>query len=217
MGWDKMDLPIGHEMLVQFEGEKARFKSAYYGQKPEEFLIIQMPGIPGIREKLMNGGRLVIRYLVGGRVFGFKAYAVGQVVRPCPLIFLSYPHSVESLNLRQSERVNTFLDAKGTIDDVSVDGVILDLSSGGCMLMVSRSTGVTWPSVEPGQILHLEFALSKDETPLTLLSQIISARKDLDRIRLGIKFLLDPERDEPTIRMLVTYIDNISNFLRGEI
>jgi hypothetical protein len=216
MGWDKMDLPIGHEMLVQFEGEKARFKSSYYGQKPEEFLIVQMPGIPGIREKLLNGNGLVVRYLVGGRVYGFKSHPVGNVVRPCPLIFLTYPQSIESLNLRQSERVNTFLDATGTIDDVSMDGVILDLSVGGCMLMVHRTTGISWPSLEPGQIVRLEFALGKDEPPVSVLSQTISARKDLDRIRLGIKFLLDPDKDGSTIKRLETYIENIAGFLRGD-
>ncbi len=219
MGWDRMDLPIGHEMLVQFEGEKARFKSSYYGQKPEEFLIIQMPGIPGIREKLLNGSGLVIRYLVGGRVYGFKAHSMGHVVRPCPLIFLSFPQSVESLNLRQSERVNTFLDAQGTIDDVTMHGVILDLSAGGCMLLVNRTTGTSWPSLEPGQIIHLEFSLGKNEESITILSQTISARKDPDRIRLGIKFLLKPEKeaDAAIIKKLETYIQNISGFLRGEL
>lgn len=216
MGWKKMELPIGHEMLVQFEGEKARFKSTYYGQKPEEFLIIQMPGIPGIREKLLNGGRLVIRYLVGGRVYGFKAHSQGHVVRPCPLIFLSYPQSVESLNLRKSERVNTFLDAKGSIDGVIMDGVILDLSAGGCMLLVHRTTGIAWPSLDPGQIVHLEFSLGKDQEPTTILSQVISMRKDPERIRLGIKFILDAEKDKATIKALTTYIDNISDFLRGD-
>ncbi|TVM17347.1 hypothetical protein DPQ33_09190 [Oceanidesulfovibrio indonesiensis] len=218
MGWDKMDLPIGHEMLVQFEGEKARFKSAYYGQKPEEFLIIQMPGIPGIREKLLNGSGLVIRYFVSGRVYGFKAHSMGHVVRPCPLIFLSYPHSVESLNLRQNERVNTFLDAQGTIDDVTMQGVILDLSAGGCMLMVNRSTGVSWPNLDPGQIIHLEFALGKNEEPLRILSQTISARKDPERIRLGIKFILNTEKeaDAAAVKKLEKYIGTISGFLRGE-
>ncbi len=215
MSVDTLDLPIGHELMLQLSGEEARFRSAYYGQKPNEFLIVQMPGIPGVREKLAVSAAAVIRFLVSGKVYGFKTDTCGAVYKPCPLIFLRYPDKVESINLRKSERVTTFLEATGTIDNQVMSGIIVDLSAGGCLFLVNRSTGLSWPTIEPGHVFILEFALSKEDAPFVFPAQVINVRKEVERLRIGAKFLLNEEKDQDVTARLSEYIKNIADFMRG--
>lgn len=208
-----LDIPIGLELLVQFSGEQARLKSQYLGMRTGEFLIVLMPGAPGIREKLALGGDMIVRFMIAGVVYGFKSSILGHVLKPCPMIFMSHPTVIETLNLRKSERVSVFLDAKGRIGGDVLLGMIVDLSSGGCRYTVQRSSGLTWPTMELGDKLVLETLVS-GSAPVFLTAELVSLKKDLDQIQLGLKFLYGDADAESKTR-IEEYIHNIQSFMKG--
>ena len=215
MAWN-LDLPIGLTLQVQLKNERSRFKSQYLGMKPDEFLIIQMPGIPSVREAIMlRNVTLVVRFLIRGRVFGFESSVIGHVLKPSPMFFTTFPTSIESMNLRSTERVETFIEAEGVIQDQIVRGVILDLSAGGCRYTIDRSTGTRWPTMEPGDILRLRFDLGPNQGRVALDAEIVNAHTQVDKIRMGLKFLF--EEDDFDLREAIDrYVKNISTFVHGQ-
>jgi len=216
LAWS-LDIPIGLPLQAQIINENMRFKSVYYGMKPGEFLVVQMPGIPGIREKLLSQASLVVRFVIAGKVYGFKSSVLSHVTRPCPLIFITFPHSIETINLRSTERVDTFLAARGKMGDDALDGVILDLSAGGCRYVVNRTTGLAWPNIELGMNLTLAFTLDNGDGQheLQLDSEVVMAKKEVDKFNLGLRFSYTDENVKLK-QTVQAYIDHMQRFMRGQ-
>lgn len=211
MTWDTQ-IPIGQELVMQFQGEDNRFRSAYFGCKPDSFLIVQMPGIPGIREKVVAGGNLVVRYMSRGMVYGFYAYPLNHVLRPCPLIFLSFPQTIEKVNLRKTERVETFIEAKAIYEDNIMEGLIIDLSEGGCGYTASRTSGLSWPAIEPGNILMLDFILGHEQERHVVETDVVTFRKEIDSLHLGLRFRYTQE--SPAREAVKRYVATLAQFLK---
>lgn len=217
MAWN-LDMPIGLDLIAQIKGtgeEKVRFRSRYLGMKPGEFLILQMPAVPSIRERLASRCSLVVRFMSSGTVFGFEAAVISHTMRPVPLFFLTFPETIESLNLRQAERVDTFIEAEGVMGEHVIKGAILDISAGGCRMTVDRSTGTHWPDVEPGDEVLLTFKLPSNGETLHLGAQIINAKKDVDTIDLGLKFAQD-EYHKPVRDKISEYVEHVAAYLKGK-
>ncbi len=210
MAWN-LDIPIGMAVQVQVSTEETRFRSVYLGMKQGEFLIIQMPGLPGIRDKLINRCNLIVRFMIAGRVYGFEATVLGHVLRPAPLIFISYPELIEVINLRSAERVDTFVEAKGEIGEDRVQGIILDISENGCCFSIVRSTGMGWPNVDPGTRMQLTFQLSNVQTPLTVNAEIAASKKEIEKITVGLKFVWNGQ-DAGFRAQIKEYIDMVVHF-----
>ncbi len=209
-----LNLPIGHTLQGQLTADKARFKCPYLGMKRDEFLIAQMPGVPGFRDKIAQSPGLFIRFMLAGTIFGFETRVVSLAVRPYPLLFFAYPRKVETVNLRKTRRVDTFIEALSDMGEGVFPGAILDLSLGGCLFSMDRAKIIRAPLIVPGQVVTLQFSLDEPEIKLLLNAEIINSRMDMDTIQVGLKFLFTPG-DKPLARKIVAYIDNIQGFLGG--
>ena len=214
LAWN-LDMPIGLELIAQIKGsDGVRFRSRYLGMKPGDFLILQMPGVPSIREKLISRCNLVVRFMSSGTVCGFESLVMSHTLKPCPLVFVAFPETIESLNLRTAERVDTFIEAEGVIGDQIVRGAILDLSAGGCRMTVDRSTGTRWPDIEPGEEMLLSFRLPNENRMLTVNAQIVMAKKEVDAIALGLKFAQD-ERHAAVRGQLADFVEHVAAYMKG--
>ncbi|THB63451.1 MAG: flagellar brake protein [Desulfovibrio sp.] len=215
LAWN-LDMPIGLDLIAQVKGtDNVRFRSRYLGMKAGEFLIMQMPGVPSIREKLVSHCNLVVRFMSSGTVFGFESSVQATTMRPSPMMFIAFPDTIESLNLRQAERVDTFINAEGTIGEQIVRGAILDISAGGCRYTIDRSTGTRWPDTEPGTQILLSFTLPSTEIHLHVNGEIINAKKDIDTIILGVKFILD-EYHEDVKQQITDFVRNTIVYMKGK-
>jgi len=206
------ELFIGQELIMQFSSDPNRFRSQYFGCKPDAFVIVQMPGIPGIREKVVAGSSLVVRYMSRGTVYGFVSQPLTHVLRPCPMIFLSYPHAVEMVNLRKTERVDTFIEAQVIVDAYALSGLIVDLSEGGCGYTANRATCVGWPTLDSGRIVYLEFSLAQQERHL-IEAEVVSFKKDIDTLRMGLRFRYS--EDSPVRQAVQRYISTLNQFMKN--
>lgn len=198
---------------MQFQGDANRFRSAYFGCKPDSFLMVQMPAIPGVRDKVVSGNSMVVRYISRGKVFGFLAHPLNHVLRPCPIIFLTYPTSIEVVNLRKTERVETFIEAKAVYLDHVLEGIIVDLSEGGCGYTASRSSGLAWPPLEPGMPVILDFVLGQNQERHVVDCEIVSFKKEIDTLRMGLRFQLG--EDSPARLAVRRHVSTLTQFLRG--
>ena len=210
-------ISVGAGIQVQIKGMESRFKSRYFGMKPDEFVIIQMPGVPSLKEKILSGCHMVVRFIHSGTIYGFEARVIGYALKPAPILFLSFPASVEAINLRNSQRIDTFLEVDGTINDNEIRGVIVDLSYGGCRFAVDRASGTRQIRVEPGDLVHIELRLSDKEKPFGVVGEAINAIVEANRIDVGLKFLFEDgdEADASASFKIKSYVDNVIAFLDG--
>ncbi len=170
-----------------------RFKCRYLGMKPDHFLILQMPGTPGLREKLISRCNLIFRFLISGKIYGFHSTVLGHTLRPAPLLFVSFPNSFETLNLRKSERIDTFIECEAEINDQIVRGVMLDLSIEGCRISIEHLSSSHSQLIKPENIVQLHMALEASLPAIEITGKVVTIKTDNESSEAGIQFL--PEQN----------------------
>lgn len=151
-----MDAKIGTSVLLETYGIKERIKCKLVGWVREEFVVLKAPLSAGIRSRVTDGSHLAVRYLHQGKLIGFRAEYIDFIARPYPLLFVSYPLLFEVHALRGKRRVDcsflTTLAAKGG----TYQGVILDISDGGCRFSFETEQGM--PSLSIGDSVEGYFS-----------------------------------------------------------
>ncbi|MBI4081839.1 MAG: PilZ domain-containing protein [Candidatus Lambdaproteobacteria bacterium] len=121
------------------------------------------------------GDRIIVRMLIDDQAVGFQT-TVKEIVRsPVHLYFLEYPEQVLAINLRKSERIKVFLPAEvradkaGEREVLMLKTVVVNLSSGGCMISSKRN-------VEPKSDIAISFSLPGDKFVFTLTACVLDSK-----------------------------------------
>ncbi len=129
----QMNLEIGTLLMIETQGVANPVKGVFVGMVPGQYLIVQSPSAPVLADQLREGGRLVVRYLFSGVVYGFKTSVKMLLnVEGQRLLFITYPLIVEEHNLRRYNRIEFHLPATIRIGNLEYQGDILDISLAGC-------------------------------------------------------------------------------------
>lgn len=211
-GWN-LSIAAGDMCSLQFAGDFGRYKCQHLGMKPGKYILIELPTITDLEEKVERGTRVTLRYVHSDTVYGFITTVVAAITEPYPILFIDYPEHVESLNLRAYERVDTYLKAQARLGDAELPGAILDLSIGGCRFTIERGDDINWPDIEPGRRLNLDFHLTGETESFDIPGRIISARMDMNSIHLGIEF---DKNHQDVLAKVRDYVDGIISYLGGE-
>ena len=200
----ELDLHIrqGSTILINFPEQETPIKTQILGFSKDEFLLIRFPYIPGIRDKIQVGRGVVIRYLYEGTIFGFQAYILNSVTKPVPLLFLDYPGSVEVYDLRQYKRIQCQLPARVYIKDEELEGMILDLSHGGCKVYMQDLRASTIKEIQIDEYIALKFFTYPDMQEVQLMGYVKNKSLDKNNITLGLKFETSEEALSPVARFL---------------
>jgi PilZ domain len=105
---------------------------------------------------LTAGDEVVVRMAVGSEVLGFRTRVLEASAAGTALFMLAIPEKVEALSLRKSERLSLFVPAevqfshgKSGSPDVAdlalLQGMMVNLSRGGCCLSTKRPLSVEQP------------------------------------------------------------------------
>jgi c-di-GMP-binding flagellar brake protein YcgR len=116
------------------DGVECRLRSSLVGIKPKKYLILDTPHLMGIETKIYAGNKIAIIFLSQGVIYGFKTTILNSIRDPSRLMFITYPEVIECHELRDHQRVQCYMPAIVKFDgDMSqCEGVILDISCGGC-------------------------------------------------------------------------------------
>ena len=189
-----LNISLGTPMQIQLGGMDGPFKSSLVGIVREKFVMIQLPMITGILNKLHDGNRVTARYLYSGSIYGFHSTVLAYITKPAPLLFLNYPRIVEILDLRECKRVDCFFPADAKIQEGEYKGLILDISTGGCKLSLDISGNIQIPHMEVGESINLSFRLIGSSEPQTVLGKVRTISRDQGKVVVGIQFdALDSE------------------------
>jgi len=204
---DSRTLRIGIGTTLQFQmGEKSwQFKATavLVGMVPGEYLIIRVPPVPGILNRLSNGDPVIVRYLFEGNLYGFNSSILTHIYKPALIMFLCYPEVVETLNLRKAQRVQCCFPVMLKKDGQEFKAVILDISLGGSRVGLDMD-GINSLSFEIDQTICLSFHLSGIAAQEQVINGTVkNFRKDEQHCEMGIQF----DRENEVV------LNNIKDFL----
>jgi len=190
-----MGLTIGSYVHVALEGIGS-CRGLFVGMEQGQYLLVKLPMLAGIGNKLYKKNHIIIRYVHGGNIYGFRSTLIGLIRESIRLVIFAYPKMVESINLRKEERFICILPASmhfaGDLEERDgLAGFISDLSSGGCSFEISLPVNADFPELKIGALVRLSFSLHDVSPEIVVEAESRTIHKDKSRVRLGLKFRID--------------------------
>jgi c-di-GMP-binding flagellar brake protein YcgR len=188
-----LPIQIGTALQLDIPGMPERIHSEFKGMEPGHYFIAAMPEFHGSTDVavfLRNGNSIVVRYLHEGSVFGFEAEIMGTIFKPVRLVFLRYPEAIQDFNLRAHSRIDCFVPATITVNEIPLEGAVVDMSRGGCRFRMFDPN----PEIEEtlqahsGSEVGLHIRYPSDTSPLPLKCTLRRWRRTTDTITAGLVY-----------------------------
>jgi len=205
-----LDVKIGGPLIMHFPTLGKKYEGTVVGLEPFTYLIVQARLPQDVLAHLAGGtAGMVVQHVVSGVVFGFRTDLLNRIANPAPLLFLSFPDSVNRIVLRKNERLQVALPGtlNGKYGEQKV--MITDLTSTGCKLTakVEMKTPLRTAQVGDRLVLQCEMGCS-----LPLMSPIELRRVTPEKalLHIGAQFVdMSPE----AVEQLEGYIGGLQQFL----
>jgi len=204
----RVNVELGTQLVLQFEGNETRFKSSLVGLEPGDYLIVRMPHMINFAH-ICSNPQIIVRYVRSGTVYGFQSQLAGYITKPFKLLFLSYPTLVSSHNLRKQQRVECFIPVIISVENKEFKGAVLDISGGGCLLNCPASAEGAFPKIQIDDEVKFSFQLPGLNQPLMVTGKARNITQESDRTTVGLQF--DPTEVE-TRKHIESYIENMTQF-----
>ena len=205
----RLSLDVGMRMALDLDPDtdssSGRIASDLVGMVHFEYLIVRLPWVPGLRSRLVGGASATVRFVHEGELCGFQTQILTHVAKPALLIFLQYPEVIEKMALRQHKRLQCALPAQFHSRRGDAQGVIGDLSRGGCRLAFDARGQLDLRQTVVGDTLVVRISLSADGLPLAVTCTVRSVEAEPNRMLLGISFT---EADNEFWTSLDTFLTN---------
>lgn len=202
-------LPIqsGKKLFVEFGSLGGQLQCTCVGLVDNTHIIIRPPvGHSASLVNLSENVSVVVKYLDGGRIFGFKSTIEHVLLRPYLLLFIAHPFSAEELDLRKDIRCPCFIPMNCGLPESGAEmyGFIVDINRFGCRFVATRFVG------EIGEIAYdspitLNFSMNSIEI-LGLGCRIRTICKDQKTGVFGVKF----EDSDPQAELVIE--DYVTNY-----
>lgn len=203
-----LNIELATELLLQFKGIKGFFPSYLIGIKPDVFLIIKTPTIIAVEDLLDKGTHLVVRYTNLGDVYRFKTEVIGTNLKPFKVTYLAYPDLVEKIEFRETQRVHCFFPATLEYDNMTVKGMITDISLGGCKFRTDAVERVEGLMVKKEGPVTIQFPLLGQEGNRVFEGKIKKVEFDAN-FALGIGFLA---MDDQSREVISSYVKSAGEY-----
>lgn len=200
----------GTRLVLDAAGLGKRIPTRYIGQDRGRCFIVHMPPSathPDVYDHTYTGNTVVVRYIKDGNVWGFVTAVQGRIAKPQRLLFLDFPTSVESHNLRQRHRVECSFPASVWLRGELMDTVITDISTGGCRISLTGSDH----AVDINDEVGIESAIFLATGPGNLLTGCVRRiSRSAAGTDIGIRFADVPEH---VMEHIDAYVERVSELL----
>jgi len=187
-GGNRLSIELGSVLNLQFSNEATRHMFSLIGMDIDEILIVKPKAFPQVRHLIDTGVSVVVRYLSNGKVFGFRSRILGKVDKPLPMVFLSYPDHLETINLRQKERIYCYLPAQLVTAQATLPGMVVDLSEGGCRWVAKNPLLPKEIHLAVNEPIQITFPLPGKCGVLKLQAVIRVVNQEPGSIQIGMAF-----------------------------
>lgn len=208
-----MKLDVGIKFLLEFAAMPDKITTSLVGFEKDGYFILKVPPVAGLRGRLREGNKVVARFLHQGTIVSFRTEIVAVLTKPATLLFLAYPYGFETHLVRRHKRVNCFFPATASIDGWGVQGLIMDISAGGCRLTVDEADLQNIATPTLGAPLSITFHMLDRSVRYALDGTIVNLTPEDRKLSVGVSF---SDQDEMTARvrtMLQEYLEEIKDAL----
>lgn len=203
----RLNMNLGAALQIEIQGLDAKIKTKLIGMETWEYLIIKAPvGYAGIRSKMVEGNKVVVRYVQEGNVYGFEAFILAVINKPTSLLVIDYPSAVVEKTLRKSERKDCYINCMIEIDAKETEGALVDISTTGCRCIAPNINPVDKQVPQIGDSISLVFDSPAEDWQMVLEGSIANTTEYHAAARLGIKFGEGIEDKLQHIEKLIAYI-----------
>ena len=199
----------GMQLQLRFSGFAESYKTTLAGMERGRYLICSAPSLPGLWTVLNAPDQTTVRYLHDGVVYGFKCTLLTALAKPFQLLVLSYPDKIETVNLRQHQRVPCLIPAKAKTGQTHWDGALLDLSLSGCCFVWDMPREAQ-DTVSSGDEMEISYRMPGSPGEQVARINVTSVRKYGSRVTVGGSFVgLDGAASEE----IRTYLETAQKLL----
>lgn len=184
----KLTVGIGDDVMIKHPQLEGKYRTTLVGMHAFEFLILKIPSTPGLKKKFSRGSTVVSRYLHRGVVYGFNSSVLSVASEPCPLLFIAYPQSCETLSLRNDERIYCLVPCKVYTENDGYEGYIVDLGVGGCRINFVETGTEDLIGLTPGSDVYVDFMLCGHEELFVVKGFLRHFLAGTGKYSLGIEF-----------------------------
>jgi len=177
----------GMQLQLRFSGFAESYKTTLVGMERGRYLICSAPYVPGIWAVLNGPDQTTIRYLCEGVVYGFKCTLLTVLEKPFRLLVLSYPEKIETVNLRQHQRVPCLIPATARMGEAAYNGALLDLSESGCCFVCDASEDKE-KTISSGNELDISYHMPGSPGDHVVKIKVTSVRRQGSRVTVGGSF-----------------------------
>ena len=206
-----LNVEIGTQFLLEFKDKEKRINSFLVGAEHKKVVIVHLPALNEFRSRMSEGNYVVIRYVSLGNVRGFRSRILSVTLEPIPLVFLSYPHTIENVNLRKTKRVACYIPAAATFGQTAQKGMLTDINLSGCRfnLYTEKEPEELFQS---GEILRLSSPLLGIEKDQNCTGCIRNITRNSNSVTLGIQF---KNINTEIVSKIETYMQSVSEYEGG--
>jgi hypothetical protein len=153
-----------------------------------EFLIVRLPWIPGLRNRLLPESVMTVRFVASGELYGFQSTVITHTAKPGLILFLTYPDVVEKIPLREHKRVQCAMPVYFQSRRGACQAIIADLSRGGCRLALDVSGQAELRQTTVGDEIVLRGAFTADGKQQSVICHVRTVDMTPNKMTLGISF-----------------------------
>ena len=186
------------------ENSNTRYYVRVIGYSEGRSVLTTSPTMNGRLVLLKEGQQFAVRLLSGNSVQGFVSSVIKHTTTPYPYMHLSYPKDLESIVVRNAQRINTRIIAavqnqeEGKADKCTKSGIISDISTTGAMVSSPQEIG------DVGDLITIKTKMGVgDVAEYVNLSAIIrrclgsdEVASDANKYNYGVQFQLVEEHDK---------------------
>lgn len=187
-GSSRLNIELGSLIYIQFPPEDRRFPFYLIGMDVDSTLIVKPQPAPQLNKLIFDGVDVVARYLYAGKAVGFRSHIQAHTTRPCRIVYLEYPQQLESMNLRMKERIYCYLPAQLAICTEKIEGMIIDLSEGGCRWICHDAVLAKEIRLTIDSPIRIIFALPGDCDVLLLDAVVRNVIQETAKYQIGMAF-----------------------------
>lgn len=181
----RLFIELGTSLRLESGEPETHVSSELIGMKVGKYLIVRLSKDRPDTFHPNDNDPVKVRYLCSGEIFGFNSHVIMGLENPDRLLFLEYPETVVSVNVRSHERIECFIPVQVALGQTILQGLIININFQGCLCTISSAHGMNEPSLHEMLLVRVPLP---DGTALAIPGEIRSIRVHSSEISLGICF-----------------------------
>lgn len=204
-----LQLAMGQKIFVRLMCVDQRYEAHVIGVDPFSYFIVQLRLPQDTLTRLNRNPMAIVQLDAGGTLFGFRTSVINRISQPAPLLFFSYPDTVERVVLRRNKRVRVSLPGQvhGAFGDHDV--MVVDLAREGCRFSAKSNLNSPLRAAKTGERVLLHCDLGGDKT---FMGPVVLRRIEEQRghISMGGQFV---DLSDENAVLLLDYVKRVHSLL----